>query len=51
MDDTRIWSRITRLARDAFLANADLEVAVVSVDDEETCADSCALLYRFTWRY
>lgn len=49
MGDHRIWNRVVRLARDAFLANADLEVALVPVDDEETTADSCALLYRLTW--
>lgn len=44
-----IWSRIARLARDAFLADANLEVAFVPIDDEETDADSYALLYRFIW--
>lgn len=51
MDDTRIWSRLTRLAMDAYLAHATLEVAVVPVDDEEADADSRALLYRFVWPY
>ena len=51
MADTRIWPRITRLARDADLAHADLEVALVPVVDEETVTDSRALLYRFTWPY
>lgn len=51
MVDKRIWSRITRLAHDAFLANAVLEVAIVPVVDEEADADSRALLYRFTWPY
>lgn len=47
----RIWSPLTRLAMDAYLAHAILEVAFVPVDDEETATDSCALLYRFTWPY
>lgn len=51
MGDTSIWPRIARLAMDAYLANAILEVAVVPVVDEETNADSRALLYRFTWPY
>lgn len=41
-----IWSRLTRLAMDAYLAHAILEVALVPVDDEEVDADSYALLYR-----
>lgn len=49
--DTRTWPRITRLAMDAYLAHAILEVAFVPVDDEETDADSYALLYRFVWPY
>lgn len=51
MADTRIWPRLTRLAMDAYLAHAILEVALVPVDDEETSADSYALLYRFVWPY
>lgn len=51
MTDTRIWPRIARLASDAYLAHAILEVAIVPFDDEETDADSRALLYRFTWPY
>ena len=51
MGDHRIWSRIAHLARDAYLAHAILEVALVLVDDEEVDADSRALLYRFTWPY
>ena len=51
MADARIWPRITRLARDADLANADLVIALVPVDDEGTGTDSCALLYRFVWPY
>lgn len=51
MGDHRIWNRLTRLATDAYLAHAILEVAVVPVDDRETTADSCALLYRFKWPY
>ena len=51
MADPHIWPRIARLAGDADLAHASLEVALAPVDDEETDADSCALLYRFTWPY
>lgn len=46
----RIWSRLARLTMDAYLAHATLEVAFVPVD-EETPADSYALLYRFVWPY
>lgn len=46
MADTYIWPRIARLARDAYLVNDILEVALVPVVDEETDADSYALLYR-----
>lgn len=49
MGDARIWSHITRLARGAFLENADPVVALVPVVDEGTVTDSCALLYRFAW--
>lgn len=51
MTDVYIWPRITRLAHDADLARANLEVALVPVEDEETDADSYALLYRLTWPY
>nr|DAV71083.1 MAG TPA: hypothetical protein [Caudoviricetes sp.] len=51
MGDHRIWSRLTRLAHDADLAHAVLEVAIVPIDNEEADADSCALLYRFIWPY
>lgn len=47
----RIWSRLARLAMDAHLAHATLEVALVPVVDEETNIDSYALLYRFIWDY
>lgn len=47
MGDTRIRPRITRLAWDARLADADLEVAPGPVLDEGADADSCALLHRF----
>mgnify|MGYP007123901735 CR=1 FL=1 len=47
----RIWSRLGRLAMDAHLAHAILEVAFVPIDDEEADADSYALLYRFVWPY
>jgi hypothetical protein len=51
--DESIWSRIARLASDAFLANAILEISVVPLvhEDEEADAGSCALLYRFSWPY
>lgn len=49
VDDHCIWNRLARLAMDAYLANTTLEVAIVPVDDEETDADSHALLHRFTW--
>ena len=49
MGYARVWSRLVRLAMDAFIANAVLEVAFVPVDDEETSSDSYALLYRFVW--
>ena len=51
MADADIWSRLARLAMDAYLANAILEVATVPVVDEEVDTDSHALLYRFTWPY
>lgn len=51
MADTYIWPRIARLARDADLAHAILEVALVPVVDEGTDADSYALLYRLSWPY
>ena len=46
-----IWSRLARLAMDAYLAKAILEVSFVPVDDEESKVDSYALLYRFVWPY
>lgn len=51
MADTDIWPRLARLAMDAYLAHAILEVTLVPVNDEEVDADSRALLYRFTWPY
>ena len=51
MVDTGIWSRLARLAMDAYLANAILEVAFVPVVDEEADADSRALLHRLSWPY
>lgn len=51
MVDARIWSRLTRLAMDAFLAITLVEVAFVPVIDEDTTTDSYALLYRFTWPF
>lgn len=49
MGYARIWSRLARLAMDAYLAHAILEVTFVPVDDKERDADSYALLYRFVW--
>lgn len=51
MADTYIWPRLARLARDADLAHAILEIALVPVVDEATDADSYALLYRLSWPY
>lgn len=51
MVDTRVWPRLARLAMDAYLAHAILEVAFVPVVDEETDTDSRALLYRLVWPY
>lgn len=49
--DTHIWPRLARLARDAFLVDAVLEVALVPVVDEEADGGSHALLHRFSWPY
>lgn len=49
MGYARIWSRLARLAMDAYLAHAILEVAFVPVDDDESAIDSYALLYRLIW--
>lgn len=46
-----VWSRLARLAMDAYLAHAILEVAFVPIDDDEAASDSYALLYRFVWSY
>jgi hypothetical protein len=51
MADVYIWPRLARLARDAYRANAVLEVAFVPVEDEEADADSYALLYRSALPY
>lgn len=51
MGYARVWSRLARLAMDAYLAHATLEVAFVPIDDEEASTDSYALLYRFSWPY
>jgi len=48
MGYARVWSRLARLAMDAYLAHAILEVAFVPLD-EEMAAVSYALLYRFVW--
>lgn len=47
----RIWSRLARLAMDAYLAHAALEVALVPVVDEEEPTGSYSLLYRFVWSH
>lgn len=47
MSSARIWSRLARLAMDAHIAHATLEVTFVPVVDEEADTDSYALLYRF----
>lgn len=46
-----IWARLARLAMDAYLAHAILEVAFVPVADGEMSTGSYALLYRFIWPY
>jgi hypothetical protein len=51
MADEDIWPRIAHLAMDAYLAHANLEIAVVPLDDEEMDTESCALLHRFAWSY
>lgn len=49
--DEPVWPLIAHLAHDADLAHADLEVAIVPLDDEEMVTESCALLHRFSWPY
>ena len=49
MGYARVWSRLARLAMDAYLAHAVLEVSLVPVVDEGMPTDSYALLYRFVW--
>jgi hypothetical protein len=51
MGDVCIWPRLARLAMDAYLAHAILEVAFVPIVDEEADTDSRALLYRSVWPY
>lgn len=51
MGYARIWSRLARLAMDAYLAHAILEVTFVPVVDEGEDTDSRALLYRLVWPY
>lgn len=51
MGYARVWPRLGLLARDADLAHAGLEVALVPVVDEGADTDSYALLYRFVWPY
>lgn len=47
----RIRPRIARLARDADLAHANLEIAIVPLVDEDMVTESYALLHRFSWPY
>lgn len=49
--DEPIWDFIAHLARDADLAHANLEIAVVPLVDEGMDTESCALLHRFSWPY
>ena len=49
MADEPIWPRIAHLARDADLAHAILEVAIVPIENEEMNTESHALLHRFSW--
>lgn len=51
MGYARVWSRLARLAMDAYLAHAALQVTFVPVVDEGADTDSYALLYRFIWPY
>lgn len=51
MGYARVWSRLARLATDAYFANATIEVAFVPIVDEEMAGESYALLYRFVWPY
>lgn len=51
MGDEDIWARIASLAHDADLAHADLEIAIVPLDDDVAATKSTALLYRFSWPY
>jgi hypothetical protein len=46
-----VWPRLARLAMDAYLAGAILEVALVPVEDGGVDVDSRALLYRLAWPY
>lgn len=45
----RIWNSLMRLAMDAYLAHAVLEVAFVPVIDGGVDSGSYALLHRFVW--
>lgn len=51
MGDEVIRDRLARLAVDADLANADLEVAIIPVVSEEADPASRALLHRFVQLY
>lgn len=51
VSEEHIWDRIARLAHDADLANATLEVAIIPIVKEGMDPESRALLYRFTWSY
>lgn len=44
-----VWPHIAQLARDANLAHANLEIAIVPLVDEGAATDSRALLHRLTW--
>jgi hypothetical protein len=49
--DGSIWDRIERLAHDADLAHANLEIAIVPIVAEGVGNESRALLHRFSWSY
>lgn len=51
MADEGIWNRIAKIAGDACLADADLEIAIVPIVDEGRDMGLRALLYRFSWPY
>jgi hypothetical protein len=51
VDDEDIWAYIEKLAHDAYLAHANLELAIVPILDEGAATESCALLHRLSWPY